>query len=540
MARAKTPAVDTLERYREKRDFARTREPDGGLGAHGGRSFVVHKHAARRLHYDLRLELDGVLKSWAVTRGPSYDPAEKRLAVHVEDHPFDYGGFEGTIPAGEYGGGTVMLWDRGTWQPLHDPREGLAEGRLHFLLDGIRLKGEWALIRMRGRRQGDGKRESWLLIKGRDGFAEAAPDLLDDAARSVLSGRTMAEIGSGGAARPARTDQMEPVPEVRPKSEGRRSPPKPVEAQLATLVDAAPEGEQWLHEIKYDGYRALIAIGGGETRLYSRGGHDWTARFHTLVTPALTLGCKDALIDVEVVVLDEAGRTSFKALQAALGTADPPLACFAFDLLRLDGEDLACRPLIERKERLQALLGERGRKGPIFYSDHVLGSGPAFFAAACAKGLEGTIAKRRDSPYRPGRGQGWLKIKCGRRQEVVIGGWSPSAKPGRPFASLLVGWHEARGRLCYAGRVGTGFDDGTMHDLAARLARLTRETSPFIDVPREIARDARWVTPRLVAEVAFTEWTADGRLRHPSFQALREDKPAAAVTREQSAEKGDE
>ena len=513
-----------LDAYRRKRDFARTAEPQGADHPGTGRSFVVQKHAARRLHYDFRLELDGVLKSWAVTRGPSYDPADKRLAVRTEDHPLDYGGFEGTIPQGQYGGGTVMLWDRGDWRPLHDPHQGLKDGMLHFVLDGTRLKGEWSLVRMRPR-HGE-KRENWLLVKSRDGFAGAEPSLLADDARSVASGRTLAQIRDGRA--PLRSRKAETT---RPATAEAAKPPKPVTFQQATLVDAPPDGDDWLHEIKLDGYRAQLAIGGGDARLYSRGGYDWTDRFASLVTPALTMGLAEALVDGEVVVVLDDGRTDFRALQEALSHSRPLLSFFAFDLLRLDGRDLRRLPQLERKQLLAAALGERGRKGPIFYSDHAEGQGPAFLAAACARGLEGIVSKRADAPYRAGRGRAWLKTKCAHRQELVIGGWTPSTKAGRPFASLLLGWFDADGSFRYAGRVGTGFDEQLLADLGARLRARQRRTPAFADVPAAIARGARWVRPDLVAEIAYSEWTGDGRLRHPSFVALRQDKPAREVRR---------
>ena len=535
MAARHVPGVEAaLESYRQKRDFAATAEPEGEA-AGSGHSFVVQKHDATRLHYDFRLELDGVLKSWAVTRGPSYDPAERRLAVRTEDHPVEYGGFEGTIPKGEYGGGTVMLWDRGTWRPLHDPQDGLDKGHLHFALDGTRLKGEWNLVRLRPDRKGE--RENWLLIKSRDGFAEAAVEasLLGDGVRSVASGRTMAEIAGGkpaGDKAPAAT---------RPRRRRRLALPGPVEPQLATLVDAAPDGPEWLHEIKYDGYRVQVAVAGGEVRLLTRGGLDWTDRFQGLVTPLLALDIGSALIDGEVVVVGPDGQTSFRRLQDALGKDGDgaALSLFAFDLLRLDGKDLAGLALRERKARLARLLGQRGRKGPVFLSDHVEGDGPAFLAAACERGLEGIVSKRADAPYRPGRGKDWRKVKCGRRQEMVIGGWQPSAKPGRPFASLLLGRYDEDGRLLYAGKVGTGFDAAAMAELEGLLRRRAREASPFAAVPPAIGRTGRWVRPDLVAEVAFTEWTRDGRLRHPSYQGLRGDKKATEVRRELPAAETD-
>jgi bifunctional non-homologous end joining protein LigD len=526
------PSVEAaLETYRQKRDFAATAEPRGAAPGTGF-SFVVQKHAASRLHYDFRLELDGVLKSWAVTKGPSYDPADRRLAVRTEDHPVEYGAFEGTIPKGEYGGGTVMLWDRGTWRPLHDPQLGLEQGHLHFALDGGRLKGEWNLVRLRPDRRGG--RENWLLIKSRDGFAEAASEagLLGDDARSIDSGKTMEQIALGEAS------DADPPPETRPRTR-RRKLPSFVEPELATLVNTVPDGPDWLHEIKYDGYRALAAIAGDQVRMFTRRGLDWTERFRRLVAPFLTLGIGSALIDGEIVVVGPDGRTSFKRMQDLLGDGPTaPLSFFAFDLLALDGKELGRLPLRERKAMLAKVLGQRGRKGPVFLSDHVEGDGPAFLRAACERGLEGIVSKKADAGYRSGRSRDWLKIKCSRRQEVVIGGWQPSDKPDRPFASLLLGWFDADGRLQYAGKVGTGFNRASMARLAVQMSARERKTSPFASVPADIRRLGRWVRPELVAEVEFTEWTPDGRLRHPSFQGLRQDKAASDVRRELPQEEG--
>ncbi len=511
----------TLDSYNAKRDFAKTREPAGKVGRSAGNSFIVQKHAASRLHWDFRLELDGVLLSWAVTRVPSADPSVKRLAVRTEDHPLSYATFEGTIPKGEYGGGTVMLWDRGTWENESDPREGVKKGKLHFTLTGERMKGEWVLIRLKP----EGKAENWLLGKIADAFAGG--DL--EFETGVGSGLTMAEI-AGGVAPPRAPPKGKVTKAV--KSRAKATPPSFQSPQLATLVDTPPTGNDWLHETKYDGYRALLAIGGGSCVAYTRSGLDWTDKFRTVADAAAALPCDTALIDCEICALDDAGKPGFSALQAALKDGGPIVA-FAFDLLSLDGEDLVGAPLTDRKARLAKLLADASP--PLHYAEHVRGGGEKMFAAMCAGGYEGVVSKRADARYRGGRSGNWLKAKCTHRQEFIIAGWSASEK-GRGFASLLLGVHED-GRLRYAGRVGTGFDDRTLTDLTTRLEALATDVSPFAEkLPALARRGAHFVRPELVAEVAFTEFTADGHLRHPSFLGLRGDKAAAEVVLEVPAE----
>ncbi|HWL46957.1 MAG TPA: DNA ligase D, partial [Sphingomonadaceae bacterium] len=531
MARAAPPRVDrddSLATYRAKRDFAKTAEPAGarskapGRGKASGDRFVVQKHAATRLHFDFRLELDGVLKSWAVTRGPSLDPDDKRLAVRTEDHPLDYAGFEGTIPKGQYGGGTVMLWDRGSWAPIpgKDPRETLAEGHLHFTLHGERMKGEWLLVRLKPR-AGE-KRENWLLRKVNDDYASGTDDLVTTGLTSVASGRTMAEIEAGSP--PARG-----APGAKSRR-GKTGPPPFQPVQLATLVDHVPAGERWLHEMKYDGYRLLVAVGGGAARAYTRTGLDWSDRFPALLGEAATLDVREALLDGEAVVMDAEGRTRFQALQAALKADPDTIHYYAFDLLRLDGHDLTDRPLVERKARLATLLG--AAKGRLRYSDHIVGRGEELLKRFCAAGLEGVVSKRADSRYAGTRNGSWVKTKCTHRQEFVIVGWLPSDK-ARGFRSLLLGVHDS-GALRYAGKVGTGFSEGEIRRLLARMRPLATKTLP-VAAPRAAVRGAHWVEPRLVAEIAFAEFTGDGVLRHASYLGLREDKPAGAVVVETEA-----
>ncbi|WP_420145708.1 DNA ligase D [Sphingobium sp.] len=536
-------AKDALSTYNAKRDFARTREPRGKIAKTGGHSFVVQKHAATRLHWDFRLEVDGVLKSWAVTKGPSIDPADKRLAVRTEDHPLDYGTFEGSIPKGEYGGGTVMLWDRGTWEPIPGKSaDDIKEGHLHFILHGERMKGEWLLVRMKGRPKE--KRENWLLRKIDDKEAGSGDVLVERALTSVLTKRSMAQIeadkggeqslaGSKGKAFSARMQAAKDHnAKVAPKRKARSTALHPfVKPQLATLVDAVPTGNDWLHEIKYDGYRALIAASGKKVRFYTRNGLDWTDKFGSLVASIAALALPPCLIDGEVVALDGDGNPDFSTLQNALRRghgeedADRPLHLFAFDLLSLDGQDLKGLTTIERKERLEALLGEA--ESPIHMSDHVLGAGETLFRSLCDAGQEGIISKRADALYRSARTRNWVKVKCTRRQEFVIIGWSESKAKGRPFASLLLAQYEGKA-LTYKGKVGTGFDSAAMDDLAAAMAPLAIDKAAA-DVPRVEARGAKWIKPKLVAEVAFAQFTGDGRVRHGSFLGLRGDKPVKAV-----------
>lgn len=528
---------DLLKDYKAKRDFARTQEPAGTVGPSsgpGGR-FVVQKHDATRLHYDFRLELDGVLKSWAVTKGPSANPADKRLAVRVEDHPLDYGDFEGTIPEGEYGGGTVMLWDEGTWEPLGDPHEGLESGDLKFTLKGKRLKGEWVLVHMKGRDQKTrhGQRENWLLIKHRDRYASDKRVLTEAFTTSVETGRDLDGIAKGlksrRKAKRATAGQKQPAADAQVWSGGKAvALPEFRPPQLATLVDEVPAGRQWLFEMKYDGYRCLAALAGPEVRLYTRNGNDWTEQFHRLVQPLSTLTKGSALIDGEICAFKN-GRTDFSTLKDALSNSGP-LVYFAFDLLELDGRSLEALPLSERKQKLRALLGQIEADAEVQYSEHVQGSGEKVFAAMCEAGHEGVIAKLAASPYAHDRNRSWLKIKCLNRQEFVIAGWRPSDKK-KTFASLLLGtWEDDK--LIYRGRVGTGFNEASAAEIQAELDRLAADQPAFEAVPRDIRRQARWIRPELVGEVAYTEITPDGVLRHPSFLGLRQDKPAADVRRE--------
>lgn len=504
-----------LDAYRAKRRFDATPEPSGDGDAEAGWRYAIQKHDATRLHYDLRLELDGVLLSWAVTRGPSRNPADKRLAVRTEDHPVDYAAFEGVIPEG-YGAGTVMLWDRGSWEPIGDPREGLSAGKLAFHLHGERLVGRWALVRMKPRK-GE-SRENWLLIKEKDDEVSVRGDVLKTHTKSVSSGRTMRQIEKGAS------------PAERPATAS--GAPAFVEPMLATLVEDVPQGAEWLFEVKFDGYRAQLAAAGEEVRIFTRNGLDWTDRFAGLAEAARKLKLDGCLIDGEIVALDDRGVSDFGALQNALDAGrSRQLKLFAFDLLVDAGQDIRKLPLVERKARLRRRLSFS--KAPIYYTDD-FEDGAAGLKTLAEAGYEGVVAKLRDAPYRSGRGRGWLKVKAGHRQEFVIVGASPSDKD-RPFASLLVGLRE-EGKLRYAGRIGSGFGEAEFKALTAAFRSRWRDEPPLAEPPPgAIGRKARWLKPDLVAEVAFAGFTRDGQVRHGRFLGLREDKPAKSVRRERAA-----
>jgi bifunctional non-homologous end joining protein LigD len=536
-----------LREYRRKRDFKKTPEPAGQVSApprDQERSYLIQKHAASRLHYDFRLELEGVLKSWAVPKGPSLDPADKRLAMHVEDHPLEYGEFEGTIPKGQYGGGTVMLWDRGTWEPVGDPHKSYRAGSLKFTLKGEKLRGGWALVKIGGRRK-DGDDRSWLLIKERDQQARAgqAESIVASEPKSVATGRTIEQIAAAGDrvwhSNRDGGDRSSPDPAEVPGAR-RTALPKFVQPQLATLVEHPPDGDGWLHELKHDGYRILARVEHRRARLFSRNARDWTEKFPTVAEAVGRLPVEQAILDGEVTVLLPDGTSSFQALQNfGSGAARGQLAYMVFDLLYLDGRDLTGARLEDRKAALARLLASANDQAAVLrYSDHVVGAGADFFAHACKLGLEGIVSKKRDAPYRGTRGPEWLKIKCLKQQEIVIGGYTEPEGTRIGIGALLGGVFES-GRLVYVGKIGTGFDHRMLRDLQQRLSRLEQKTSPFASRPAGAAR-AHWVKPELVAQVSFSEWTSDGKLRHPAFQGLREDKPADSVVRERLATTEDE
>ncbi len=547
-----------LDLYRSKRDFTQTREPTGAgrrrqAKATGG-AFVIHKHAATRLHYDLRLEHAGVLWSWAVTKGPSLDPDEKRLAVHVEDHPLEYGAFEGTIPKGNYGAGAVIIWDEGQWQPEGDPARGMEKGHLAFELKGHKLSGKWHLVRLKPRR-GE-KRDNWLLIKSDDAAARDDVDVLEAEPASVKSGLTIEDVEQGrsspaqktaakaSARKPSSQASGQPSSKKSAKAPAKRASarkresgvalPEFVAPCLASLEDRPPSGETWLHEVKFDGYRTQARIEHGQVKLLTRTGLDWTARFGKAMQSAFAgLPCETALIDGEIVVLGESGISSFSRLQEALSEGRTEgMVYFAFDLLHLDGEDLRNDPLLARKQRLEALLDGIDTQGPLRFSEHFVEPGETMLSHACRMGLEGVISKRADAPYRSGRGSDWIKSKCTHREEFVIAGYLPSrASPGQ-LGSLVVGYHED-GELKPAGHVGTGYTRKSAAMLKEKLDPLRTERSAFSGkAGRE--RSVVWVRPELVAQVEFGSWTASKTLRHSAFLGLREDKPAAEVVAETS------
>lgn len=510
-----------LDEYRGKRDFGATPEPSGEAASSAGLTYVIQKHAASHLHWDFRIELDGVLLSWAVPKGPSLDSSVKRLAMHVEDHPVEYGSFEGAIPEGEYGGGTVMLWDRGTWRPDHgDPREHLAEGHLKFDLFGERLRGRWMLVRTKG--YGGSGKDSWLLFKERDEEARSAKDFdpTVEWTTSVATGRSMDEIAADPMAEPAR--------DVAGAREA--TMPRTLEVELATLVKRVPDGDEWFHEIKYDGYRIVAFKDDAEVRLLSRNGKDWTERFPQVVSAVAGLGARQAVLDGEVVVMRPDGTTDFQALQNLARRGEPAeLHYVIFDLVYLDGSDLSGSALEDRKRLLAGLLGAE-TAGVLRYSDHLEGHGDAFFTRACDYHLEGVVSKRRDSAYRGGRGRDWTKTKCIAEQEFVVVGYTDPGGTRSDFGALVIAVRDADGTFRQVGRVGTGFTEESLADIRSRLARIERSEPPVSNPPKGAqAAGVHWVEPRLVAEVAFTEWTAEGKLRHPSFVGLREDKPVEEV-----------
>jgi bifunctional non-homologous end joining protein LigD len=553
-----------LEVYRKKRKFRVTPEPRGRKARSGGDRYVIQKHAARRLHYDLRLELDGVMKSWAVTRGPSLDPGAKRLAVHVEDHPIEYNSFEGTIPKGEYGGGTVMIWDRGRWFPEGDPHKGYAKGHLSFELEGEKLHGRWHLVRMHAR-SGRDRHENWLLIKGKDEEARGASgkDILQEKPLSAVTGRSIDEITEGkgkkrvwhsnrgaknaqskserreskAGARRANNSKSAAAKVARrkgPRAAGVKLP-EFVPPSLATLRSGAPHGKDWLHEIKFDGYRIEARLDGGKVRLFTRNRQDWTHRFKPIADEVATLPARTALLDGELVVENDKGVSSFSLLQTDLkdGRRDR-FTYYVFDLLHLDGHDLTDAPLIERKAALKRLMSKTGKTGRLRYTEHFDEDGQVILKHACGLELEGIVSKRRAASYRSGRSENFIKSKCHNAQEFVVAGYSPSTAQRGAVGALTVAVHD-NGELRYAGRVGTGYTRKTASDLWQRLEQI-RIARPSIALPAgERRKDVIWVKPQLVIQAEYRGLTHGNVLRQASYKGLREDKPAAEVVQEKAA-----
>lgn len=541
--------ADPLSKYRKMRDFTATSEPAGGKRKPAANTtqklqFVVQKHDATRLHYDFRLELDGVLKSWAVTKGPSFNPDDKRLAVRVEDHPFEYRDFEGVIPDRHYGAGPVIVWDNGWWEPEFDPHEGLAKGHLSFTLHGQRLKGQWHLVHMKGR--DSGTRENWLLMKVDDRHATPGEDglaYLEKNNTSIVSSHTVDEVRANpdrvyGHKKTKDTSARPVAKKTKEKAKGKAVTLSTLEKEygkvaLATLVEFPPEGDDWLHEIKYDGYRLLCMVSDGKVMLRTRGGQDWTHKFQGIADAVAKLDVRDAVLDCEAVVHDDRGVSSFSMLQQALhDKKGDTIEAWLFDLLHLDGTDLRRKPLTERKALLQALLPAKNRT--LHFSED-FESTPDLLGKACSIGAEGIISKRKDSAYSSRRGHDWLKSKCGHEQEFVIGGFMPAKNNPHAIGALLLGYYKNR-KLHYAGKVGTGYTVQMAKDIYKRLHPLETETAPFVEKPERGERAYVFVRPEVLAEIRFWEWTPEKHIRHASFKGLREDKKPAEVI-EEKAEK---
>lgn len=536
--------ADTLKRYRDKRDFKVTPEPaEGGRANEQSRAFVIQKHWASRLHYDFRLELGGAMKSWAVPKGPSYDPSVKRMAVQVEDHPIAYNQFEGEIPKGQYGAGKVIIWDEGVWAPVGDPRKGWRDGHLKFDLHGHKMQGRWALIRLKGRETE--KQPPWLLIKDRDEHARAEDEfsVVDEMPDSIVPLRKPARKAAGRArnkpaARAAASTARQP-----PANGGQGDdaiPGKPADLpaelkpQLATLVDRPPAAGDWVYELKYDGYRILARLEEGQARLYTRNGHDWTARLPHLARALAGIKVPSAWLDGEIVVLADNGMPSFQALQNAFDsdrTGD--IVYYLFDMPYVAGRDIRAEPLHARRAWLGQLLAANGAvlKEAVRFSETLDAAPGQLVASACKMGLEGIIGKRRDAAYVSRRSDSWVKLKCAQRQEFVIVGYTSPQGSRAGFGALLLAVHDKDGELRYAGKVGTGFDTRGLESLARRLNELKTDKSALA-AGAKAARGAHWVKPELIAEVSFAEWTASGHVRQATFRGLRADKPAKSIERE--------
>jgi len=529
-------SANPLAKYWAKRDFNVTAEPRGERAKLGKttRSFVVQKHAASRLHYDFRLELDGVLVSWAIPKGPSFDPADKRMAIHVEDHPLSYGTFEGTIPPKQYGAGTVIVWDNGTWEPVGDARKGLAEGKLEFRLHGQKLAGLWELIRIA---KGGEKQEPWLLFKKRDEFARAKSeyDVLSALPDSVIA-KPLKKAAATKASRSPTRQHAVIAGAVKARLPDKMTP------QLATLSSGVPTTGLWIYEIKFDGYRIMVRFERGKPTLMTRGGHDWSDKMPQLVAELKQLGIQSGWLDGEIVALGDNGAPSFNALQQSFDrrTSAAGVTYFVFDVPFFEGYDLRGAAQIDRRKLLKALLDEKGTEHVRFSADFE-GNPSDVLRSACRMGLEGVIAKRADAPYVSRRTDAWLKLKCKLRQEFVVCGYTDRTDGSAQIGSLLLGVYTDDGALVSTGSVGTGWSSSEAADLKKKLVKLETSKPPYTAGPgkpgrwsRRVAGTERWLAPKVVAEVEFAEWTPDGNIRHASFVALRTDKPAKAIRREQA------
>jgi bifunctional non-homologous end joining protein LigD len=533
--KATTP--EPLAEYVRKRDFSATPEPKGAKrNASTALRFVVQKHHASRLHYDFRLEAGGVLASWAIPKGPTLDTRERRLAMHVEDHPYDYRTFEGIIPSGNYGAGEVIVWDEGTYTLFEgtDPAAEIAAGKIKFIMHGTKLRGMFTLVKIKGKADQDG--EPWLLIKDKDEFVDPNYDI-NAYPESAITGKTLDDIKGSKTAKTWQSNRTaEPAKKKTPAKRAVKAEPMPtdVSPMLATLADAPFDDDGWLFEVKWDGYRAIATIAAdGTVALTSRNGLDLLKRFSDLSGIGAAFKSLPAIVDGEICALDAEGRSSFQMLQqveiAARGAKRTPLTFIAFDVIYADGRDLRALPLEERKAKLEALIvKDRG----VLYSQHIIGRGKDFFALAQAESLEGIIGKRRDSVYRSARSRDWFKIKAKHEEEFVIGGWTEPKGSRSHFGALLLGQYKGSD-LVFSGQVGTGFNQKLLKEIGAELRELERKTSPFKDIPR-MRPDPHFVKPELVAQIAFAEWTDDGLLRQPVFLGLREDKAARTVKRERA------
>lgn len=548
---------DALKTYRAKRNFGITSEPaEGGDSVEGALQFVVQKHWASHLHYDFRLELDGSMKSWAVPKGPSYDPSVKRMAVHVEDHPISYNRFEGTIPEKQYGAGKVIIWDKGTWLPIGDAAQGYRDGKLKFELRGHKLKGHWTLVRMKGKGE---KQAPWLLIKERDDLARPASEfsVVDEMPDSVAklaepkdaATQTRSAAKASSAAKPApatakkaaaktSVSRAKPAPPGMPEGARKAALPATFSPQLATLVDTPPaDAGDWVYEIKFDGYRLMARLDKGKVALITRNGHDWTHKLPALAESLAKLPVDSAWLDGEIVVQGESGTPDFQALQNAFDSAHTArIAYYVFDLPHCDGWDLTGVALEQRRAILAQLM-KKNKSANLRFSDVFDAAAGDVVHSACAIGLEGVVGKRRDSTYVQRRSPNWIKLKCGQRQEFVIGGYTDPQGSRTGLGSLLLGVHDDKGKLQYAGNVGTGFSEKTLAALKKALDEVAADKSPFAEAT-DNDRRAHWVKPQLVAEVSFGEWTRTGRIRHPVFQGLRADKKASAIVREKPSRAG--